>query len=187
MSVEVDLQDVLKGSSELSSMAMAYSDAIAKFRTVHDDAVNLFETGDLIASWTESSGALWSIFADSQDNLHDCARTLVRYVNATCAQDHQAAEDLKKSVKGANNGQWDLWDRDGDGTIGWKNDEGKRAGYTKDQFNDLDADHDGQLSKHEQRSDVRVNPALDLPDLGNPGSVYKDPDYDRAERPEGGH
>lgn len=101
--VDLNLDDILMTSTRLTDLGTVYKGIVGDIKTVSTSEADLFETGGPQAAYTKAMGTLWDYCADTQDNLNICSSVLVRYINAVCAEDEGAAQDLKTQSDALNN------------------------------------------------------------------------------------
>lgn len=181
MTLNVDPQEILLASQQLSDMADVYKSTVGKVKSVDGKDDALFETGEVSSPWSGLLDTMWSYFAATQDNLNDTSRTLVRYLNAVCADDENAAKQLDQDIDGYNDGAFDTLDVDGNDKI--DADERTDGGYTEKEFNSLDKDGDGSISKEEYEADTTTK-NKPLPGRGDDGKI-SEPSYEKADQPKG--
>jgi hypothetical protein len=99
--LDVDLQDVLLASQQLSGLAGTYGEVVTGLSGISAPS-DVFETGEVGSSWTGVVETLWGFCADSQDNLNKTSRTLIHFINAICAEDGSHAESLLAEVQDYN-------------------------------------------------------------------------------------
>lgn len=114
MTINVELDRVLQASQILIGLGTTYGSAIDKVSTASSGAGDVFENGTVSGPWNSALDTIWNYLADSQNNCNDTGRTLVRYVNAVCAEDSAAAEELKQDVSSYNEALENTEEQQGD-------------------------------------------------------------------------
>lgn len=97
MTLEVDPVDLLLASQTLTDLGSEYGSAISQISSVASLG-DVFENGTVSGPWSTVVNTIWGYLADSQDNLNDTGRTLVRYVNAMCDEDSANAGEVAQSI-----------------------------------------------------------------------------------------
>ena len=144
--VNVVLLDIMLASQELGDLGTTYGTVVSNLSTVASGA-GVFENGVVNGPWTSMVNTLWGYCADSQNNMNDCSRTVVRYINAVCEDDTSNAGELKTAVE----------------------------------------DYNASLDDTEEGQGDEVADPIQVPDLSDPDQVIDEPQYDEADRPEGGN
>ncbi|GLZ79549.1 hypothetical protein Afil01_43560 [Actinorhabdospora filicis] len=142
--LKVQLEDVLAASQHLSEMADVYDGIIGKFKSA-GSSTTAFESGSASGPYGAAINKLWTISANTSDNLDASARTLIRYINAVCATDAAAAAELKRD-RDAFNASLAEQERDSGGDLGNELPEvkpGDPDGTTVDEPTDTPADRPG--------------------------------------------
>lgn len=142
--LSVQLEDVLAASQHLSEMADVYDGIIGKLKSA-TSSTDAFESGSASGPYASAVNKLWTISANTSDNLDASARTLIRYINAVCAVDGDAAAQLKKD-RDAFNASLAEQERDSGGDLGNELPEvkpGDTDGTTVDEPGDSPAERPG--------------------------------------------
>lgn len=153
--VDLNLKDVLIACIKLESMATEYETFVGMMSDTAGNDVYAFESESVYNGWDNLRNLIWDIAADTQNNLNDTATVLRQYINAVCAEDEHAAEQLLQDVGNQEDAYDDSSGNQGDIVGVDLEDEELNPDNPDDGIVDVPEHDDGERSDDAERSEDR--------------------------------
>lgn len=100
--MKLKLDEVLMTSVRLTDIAGVYHNINSDMSALSGSYVHLFNGEGPGDAYFSVLNQLWNNCALTEDALNQSATVVVRYVNAVCAEDGEAAAELKNKAEGLN-------------------------------------------------------------------------------------